>query len=719
MVFKEQRGFGAYFFISLALIPELHWQAMKPFSTRLADWFPALIAVACLLAYANSFDCPFLFDDATVITRNPHLFHLWPPWDAVLAPTRFVADYSFALNYRWSGFSPADFRLVNILIHMAAGLVLYGVVRRTLLLPTWRGRFEPSAASLAVAIALLWTVHPLQTESVTYIAQRIEALMGLFFLLTVYAFVRGATGSRVWKPAAVLFCALGMATKEIMVTAPVLLVLYDGIFLSESWRGVLRRWRWHAALFATWLVLLALLRASVARAASEHVPLVGAATIRWEYALTQLNVLVHYLKLSLIPYPLCLDYRWPLVASPSEALWPGTLTVLLAAGTLLGLWKRSWMGFLGAWFFLILAPTSSFNPLPDAAFEHRMYLPLAGVLAGLVGAFGWILPRLVKHDRLRLLTGYSLLALATLGLGLLTYARNTDYRTEETMWRDVIRKRPDNFRTYTALSAALIEESRFTEADEVSRLLLMRLPPFARMGRPEIETGFATPGHPPLPLYYAMAHNNLGLSAFNQGKSSVSLQHCDEALRVVPQAFWAHRLRGQILFEAGRREEALAEWEQAVAWNPRDALSQAFLAVALEGRHQFKEAALHYQLAVEAKPDLWFARAQWAWLLATCPVDEVRNGPLARTLATPLLDFAATSPRALDVMAAACAECGDFTMASRYAREALERATGPVAPEATRSPDEAGVPLIRSYTRQELQDRLQSYTGRQPFRSKK
>lgn len=695
----------------------MNWMS-RNLPTQARAWYPLLILAAGWLAYSNSFACPFLFDDAGVIIDNPHIFTLWPPWKAVLAPTRFVADYSFALNHVWAGFSPAEYRLVNIGIHLGAGLALYGVLRRTLQLPRWPTCALQNSEELALAVALLWTVHPLQTESVTYIAQRIEALMGLFFLLTFYAFIRGATagGKSLWKPVSVVFCALGMATKEVMVTAPVLLIIYDGIFLSNSWAGPLKRWRWHGAFLATWAILILLLRASLLRAEAEHVPLVGVGAARWEYALTQLNVLIHYLKLSLIPYPLCFDYRWPLVASPVESLWPGILTVLLALGTAWALWKRTWIGFLGAWFFVILAPTSSFNPLPDAAFEHRMYLPLAGVVAGMAGLLAAALHHSPLTERTKRIAGLMLFIGAAILFASLTLARNRTYMAEEIMWRDVIEKRPDNYRAYVALSSTLLNREHYAEAATICSNLLHRLPPFAVLSRAEIESRHVHPGRPPVHRYYAMAHNNLGLVAAAGNQPDRAMLHYQEALRVFPSGFWAHRNLGLALYLENRMDEAIDEWTQASELNPRDSLTHAYLGLALSRKCKFKEAERHYREAVRLKEDFLFARSQWAWILATCPSNEVRDGKLALMVALPLLEGSAwTSPRALDVVAAAYAETGDFTNAVRFAREAIQLA-GESPPE-RRAPSHSVTAASRDYTIEDLQRRLEHYLRRVPFRS--
>jgi protein O-mannosyl-transferase len=172
---------------------------------------------------------------------------------------RPVVNLSLALNYALGGSNVWGYHALNLAIHIIlAGLTLFGVVRRTLLRPALRERFSPSAARLALVVAVLWTAHPLQTEAVTYVSQRCESLMGLFYLLTLYCFVRGADSQRCgwWFTLSVVACLLGMATKEVMVTAPLLVLLYDRTFVTGSFRKAwTRHRRLYLSLAGTWLLL--------------------------------------------------------------------------------------------------------------------------------------------------------------------------------------------------------------------------------------------------------------------------------------------------------------------------------------------------------------------------------------------------------------------------------------------------------------------------------
>src|SRR5580700_10360835 len=205
----------------------------------------AMIVLAALAVYYNSFSVPLIFDDALSIINNPTIHKLEsafspPPNECVGG--RPILNFTFALNYALAGLNVWGYHAFNLLIHALAGLTLFGLLRRTLSRPPLNGRFGVAALPLALAVAVIWTVHPLQTEAVTYVSQRAESLMGLFYLLTLYGFIRSVeshTPAR-WQVFSFLACLLGTMSKEIIVTAPVMVLLYDYTFVAgsfhEAWR---------------------------------------------------------------------------------------------------------------------------------------------------------------------------------------------------------------------------------------------------------------------------------------------------------------------------------------------------------------------------------------------------------------------------------------------------------------------------------------------------
>ena len=314
----------------------------------------AVVAAACA-AYGNSFSGAFVYDDFASIRDNVYIRRLWPLHEAMSIPKadggetvarRPLLSLTFALNYAVSQYDTWSYHAVNLAIHACSALLLLGIVRRTLCLasmpPTWQER----SLSFALAVALIWTVHPLQTESVTYIVQRAESLMGMFYLLTLYASLRAFESRRplFWMMSAVIACALGMAVKEVMITAPLMVLLYDGTFVSPSyWAAWRKRRRFYLALAGTSAIFIFMVVVVGGAGASDDFVKRNPLT----YALTQPGVLLYYLRLTVVPYPQALDYNWPLAKTVWAIVPPGIVVLLLLGTTAWGLWRRRWFGFLG------------------------------------------------------------------------------------------------------------------------------------------------------------------------------------------------------------------------------------------------------------------------------------------------------------------------------------------------------------------------------------
>src|SRR5262249_10175367 len=315
--------------------------------------------------------------------------------------------------------------------------------------PRLRDRFGTQANGLAAAVAVCWAVHPLQTESVTYIIQRMESLMGLFLLLTLYCVIRGHDSPRrsEWYATAVVCCALGMGSKEGMVIAPIIVLLYDRIFLADSWSELWKkRSLLYAGLAATWLILIWLVVVNHARPGRR---LIGSPGVSWwRYANNQFGAVAHYLRLTFWPDTLCLDYGWQV--SPLPTSWKAigvVLAVALISATGWALANAPSVGFLGAWFFLTLAPSSSVLPIQDMVAERRMYLPLAAVVTLMVMAVWNGLSTLGQRVKLKPTTlGFAFFVLIAAVLAWRTARRNEDYHSGVAIWSDTTRQRPQNGR---------------------------------------------------------------------------------------------------------------------------------------------------------------------------------------------------------------------------------------------------------------------------------
>jgi tetratricopeptide (TPR) repeat protein len=552
--------------------------------------------VAGLIAYANSFAGAFVFDDMLNIVGNPRVHHLWPFWRVMAGRSRPLVELSVAINYALGGLDPWGYHALNLAVHLLAGLTLYGIVRRTLESERFQGRHFRTSSWLAAAVATIWVVHPLQTESVTYIIQRAESLMGLFVLLTLYCVIRGASSPRPrpWYLAAVGACLLGMGSKEVMVTAPILVLLYDRLFLAASLQEIARkRWPLYAGLAATWLLLGAeVLFVTVNR---QDWTLVKDLT-PWQYAITQPAVIAHYLRLALWPRPLVLDYAWRPVDALSRALPFLALLLALLAATAWSLWRGFWVGFWGLWFFLILAPTSSIVAIADLAFEHRMYLPLAAVVVVVIAgghelfeslSARWGLPAEGRR------WGEALAVVAVVAiLGYLTIQRNADYRSPVVMWSDVVVKRPDNPRAHNNLGNVLNSSGRSAEA----------LPHYAQAVR--------------LMPEYVDAQYNLANALGRAGRADEAIAHYTEVLRLAPAHPEAYNNLGLVLKEQGRLEEAIAQYKEALRAKPTFAEAHNNLGLALASQGRLEEAISEYAEAARLRPDYPEAQSNWGVALA-------------------------------------------------------------------------------------------------------
>ena len=539
------------------------------------------LSAASLAAYVNSFRVPFLMDDDGAVLKNPSVWNLADlgavlgPSDGMTTAGRPLLNLSFAINHALGGESVAGYHAVNLLVHVLAGLTLFGIVRRTLGLARMAPATRDAAWVVALVSALWWTLHPLQTASVTYISQRAEAMMGLCYLFTLYAFIRGTdSGTKTgWLWVSVAVCAMGMAIKEPMATAPVLVLLYDRVFVSGSFPEAWRRHRVaYAGLAVSWL-LLAVLMLSHSHAARG----IGATAdvTPWIYALTEFKVVVRYLGLALWPHPLVFDYGPGILLGGISAALPWMLGVAALLGATAYTWRRSpAIGFLGCAFFLILAPTSTVVPVTfQPMAESRLYLPLAAVLVGLVLAIHRIAGR-------RTLVVGAVVAALFLAL---TVRRNADYATEQGIWEDNLTKQSGNWRAHYSL-ALLYSKMPGREADALEQ--------FAA-------TVQLRPDH-------ADAQSNLAGMLLNQpGRLAESIAHAEAALRLNPNHVFAHANLGLALFQVpGRENEALAHFFTAVQLDPNDIEARSTLANALwstPGR--LPEALVQYEAAIRLKPD--------------------------------------------------------------------------------------------------------------------
>lgn len=613
---------------------------MNPKSFPASVWVqPSRLLVMVVLlgvcAHLVTLNVPFVFDDQVAVLENTSITSLSRPGDVLWPPTigsgvtgRPLVNLSLALNYAWGRLDPRGYHLFNIVLHALVGGLLFGVLRR-LLRRIWSDHpGAPSRADvLGALVASLWAVHPLQTESVASVIQRTEILGGLFYLLVIWCFLRSlesAAAAR-WRLAAVLACWAGMAAKETVFTVPFVVFLIDRAWVAGSVRAAWRsRAGFYLGLASAWL-LLALIVYKMGGTRGEAAGFGVGGITWWAYFLRQWEAICTYLKLVVWPHPLVLDYGCDVIESVSAVAVQGAVLFLLGGVTVFGVVRNRGWAVPAAAFFLILGPSSSVMPLAaQTAAEHRMYLPLAAVLALLVVGL-----RLVLVSR----SARLLVAAAVLGLLLASVARNRTYLSELGLWRETLLYRPGNARAHFNAGQAAGALKRWDDAIAHYRDTLRLDPTYTKAyynlgviyadlpgGRAEAiknyEAALAVQAD------FADARNNLAVQlAAEPGREAEALAHYEAALKFKPGYAAAHSNLAALLQRMpGRAAEALAHAETAARLDPGNSDIEIVLAnavAAAPGRSA--EAIARLQQVVRRNPDNLTAKLNLALLLAGEP----------------------------------------------------------------------------------------------------
>jgi hypothetical protein len=524
-------------------------------------FFVVALVVSLVMAYSNTFTAPFIFDDSINIVENASIRQLWPPWMSFNIPSdtgiagRPVVNFTLAVNYAISGTDVWSYHVANLIIHILATLMLFSILMRILSSPEMTVQYGTAVIPFSFVCALLWGLHPIQTQAVTYVSQRCESLMALLVLVTYYSALRGwqSESPRDWHLTAVMSFLLGVFTKEVAAVTPFILLSHEWVFLGRSpFRAIRKAPLLYAGIaLGILMVILITLHGNTLTLRTERNPFTPVS-----YWLTQFPVILHYIYLMIWPSGLTIDYGWPVVTL--KEAWP-TVAVIMSLVVLSAwaAWQREAAGFWGIWFFFFLVP-SSLVPLPDIAFEHRMYLPSAAIVILIVGMASHVYERLTDREN-----GFFIFKMVltpavfiTIGLcfglilGLLTYERNNDYRSEMAIWSDTIKKRPENSRGYHGVALALSRENKLDQA----------------------------------------------------------LAYMNTAVRLNPKNTYVYNDTGFILFTQKRPAEAIPFFREAIRLRPNNPKAHNNLGAALAQTGQFKEAVQHFSEALRMKPDYVTAR---------------------------------------------------------------------------------------------------------------
>jgi hypothetical protein len=542
-------------------------------------WVVALVLfVVTLAAYWNSFDASFVFDDQSTIQRNIAVRSGSLNWN-IFTP-RGLLFLTFTLNYKLSGLNVWGYHVVNFLLHLANGWLVFLL-----------GQHLLQKRSYAMLAAALFLLHPVQTESVTYISTRSELLSTLFYLAGLLVFMRWPR-MQVGFLCSVAVAALyffGLTSKEPVITLPATILLYDFLFRSDATLRMFReRWRFYGTfLVATPLAIYFL----VTRILKDTIgsQLVGNLSAG-HYFLTELRVIVRYIQILFVPVGLNLDYDFRPSLSAAEPAVIASFVFLVAILVFGWMLRKTQpvLAFSILWFFITLSPTSSFVPINDVIFEHRLYLPLAGVCF----AFPLLVSFIYERGTVALCAG--LLIACVVG----TYQRNNVWATEQSLWADVVEKSPKKYRPRMHLANAYQQAQRYPDAlreFEISTTLTDGLPAEERtyvrqmagtsmavlliqMGQFDQAVAVATPlwqEFPGLPGIGA----SLAAVALQKRQPQQAIALIDESLKAIDENRWKGNTReaergylysnkGEAYKLMGNCTEAIALYEKAAKIDP-------------------------------------------------------------------------------------------------------------------------------------------------------
>jgi tetratricopeptide (TPR) repeat protein len=555
-------------------------------------------------SYLNALAHPFLFDDAGAIVDNQTIRSLSTSLlggpDQFPTAGRPLVNASFALNYAFGNLTPWGYHAINLGIHVLCAIVLFALTRRVLRLPLMPASLKGQESGFATVLALLWVAHPLNSEIVDYATQRSEAMMALALLVTLYSGVRAITAERRtwWYAASVVACAAGMACKESMVLAPVLMLLLDATFVSGGPLAAVRtRPGYYAGLFGT-EALLALLIIDGPRSNSAGF---SSGVSPWTYLLDQPPLILHYLRLAIWPTGLVLDYGEPTLRTLRD-VWPASAAVMaLLLATLIAWFRVPALAFLGTWFFMTLAPTSSLVPIAtEVGAERRMYLPLAAVLSVLIVAAGRLL-QTIGETRMRRIIAVSAASAVCAVFVAMTLVRNSEYATGLSIWQTVVDRRPTG-RAHYYLGRELSAVGRRDDAIAQYRLGLGSSPD---------------------------AHYAMGFEFAAEGRHQDAVEYYRNFIRLkpldgnVPRAY--HNL-GRSLMALGRYQAAAAAFRETLARSASDRDATAGLADALFAMQRWAEAATAYSNYLRIAPGDPTARFDMGLaLVRLARYEEARN----------------------------------------------------------------------------------------------
>lgn len=542
-------------------------------------FIPALIIViAGIIVYSNTLGCGFYFDDGFNIVENFYIKKFFHPsliWQ--YNPSRFVTYYTLSFNYMLGGLNAAGYHVVNIIIHITTALLIYVLAKKTIRLAYKEAtdRFTETASLFA---GLLFAVHPVQTQAVTYIIQRAASLATMFYLASLITYVNYRTDSepnkqKVYYGFSLLFCLLAMFSKEIAFTLPFTIAIYEFYFLR-------RQGKYKLGSLVPYFLFLAIIPLTILISSPGAVKEASQASSKISpisYLFTQFSVIVTYIRLLIAPVNQNLDYDFPVTTTlfdPYTLLCFVLLIALFIAGILL--YKKARMLSFGIiWFFVTLSVESSILPIKDVIFEHRLYLPMAGVTL----AFAYYAAKLLYHKNKYVY--YFAASAVVIILAAAAYNRNTVWQSELSLWTDVVKKSPAKARGYANRGVAYLNLKRYDEAiSDFNKTLT-------------------------LSKDFKNAYFNRGSAYYYKGNYQNALADFGKTIRLDSSFVKAYNNMGAIYLKLNDFPTAVSYFDTAIKIDTNFAPAYSNRGVAAKAMNDFNKALFYYKKGIEKDPDYY------------------------------------------------------------------------------------------------------------------
>jgi Tfp pilus assembly protein PilF len=550
-----------------------------------------LIILISLINYSNSIEASFHFDDKYTIVENPKIKKIGDLSSIIsFSPSRPLLFLTFALNYHFGGLQTKGYHLVNIFLHILNGLLLFFIVTISFkYFISSEENYPKQSMIIALISSLLFLSHPIQTEAVTYIISRSSVLCTTFYLLSFYLFIEargkfqeseqaGQEFSIFYISFSIFFFLLAMATKEIAATLPVIVLLYEYIFISgRDRKSFLRRlgkyyWPLFLVPLGVFLFRYYFLEQGSALPQARNI---------YSHLITEARVVINYLRLLLFPVNLNVDPNFPISTSIIELsviFSLGAIVITLTAA-LKVLSNYKLISFSIFWFFITLLPSSSIFPLDDVMAEHRLYLPSLGICL----FAGTLIHQLAMFGSQRFSSQKTGTIITTALVGIVLFFslgvifRNSVYKDDYSLWKDTLKKSPRKARVINNFANALKDKGLPDQA-LIKYQEAIKYDPHYVLAQMNLGIAYLKKGmyHDAvrelskaiaLKSDYAQAYFNLGLARMNQGRYDEGLQAGRKALEIDPNNADAHNLLGALYYRKGMVDEAIVEFKKALENN--------------------------------------------------------------------------------------------------------------------------------------------------------